>query len=114
MGYVGSRMRRLEDPQVASAVGHCAGHEEAPRPALDVRGPLAGRHAVLGAVDAGDGLAADYNGTGLLAGGSQFRGSRRPADYSSRTKHPAVWPDGAPITIIHPQGSGWLQVCVAA
>ena len=73
MGYVGSRMRRLEDPQVASAVGHCAGHEEAPRPALDVRGPLADRHAVLGAVDAGDGLAADYNGTGLLAGGSQFR-----------------------------------------
>ena len=114
MGYVGSRMRRLEDPQVASAVGRFADHEGAPRPALDVRGPLAGRHAVLGAVDAGDGLAADYNGTGLLAGGSQFRGSRRPADYSSRTKHPAVWPDGAPITIIHPQGSGWLQVCVAA
>ena len=114
MGYVGSRMRRLEDPQVASAVGHFAGHEEAPRPALDVRGPLAGRHAVLGAVDAGDGLAAGYNGTGLLAGGSKFRGSRRPADHSSRMKHPAVWPDGAPITIIHPQGSGWLQVCVAA
>ena len=96
MGYVGSRMRRLEDPQVASAVGHCAGHEEAPRPALDVRGPLAGRHAVLGAVDAGDGLAADYNGTGLLTGDSQFRGSRRPADYSSRMKHPAVWPDVRP------------------
>jgi len=73
MGYVGSRMRRLEDPQAASAVGRFADHEGAPRPALDVRGPLAGRHAVLGAVDAGDGLAADYNGTGLLAGGSQFR-----------------------------------------
>ena len=97
MGYVGSRTRQLEDPQAASAVGHFADGEGAPRPALDVRGPLAGRHAVLGAVDAGDGLAADYNGTGLLAGGSQLRGSRRPADYSSRMKHPAVWPDGAPI-----------------
>jgi hypothetical protein len=46
MGYVGSRTRQLEDPQAASAVGHFAGGEGAPRPALDVRGPLAGRHAV--------------------------------------------------------------------
>ena len=74
MGYVGSRMRRLEDPQAASAVGHFADGEGAPRPALDVRGPLAGRHAVLGAVDAGDGLAADYARTGLPAECSQFRG----------------------------------------
>jgi len=30
MGYVGSRMRRLEDPQAASAVGLFAGDEERP------------------------------------------------------------------------------------
>ena len=68
MGYIGSHLRRLKDPRLLAGAGHFAGHEEAPRPALDVRGPLADRHAVLGAVDAGDGLAADYNGTGLLAG----------------------------------------------
>ena len=28
MGYVGSRMRRLEDPQAASAVGHFADDEK--------------------------------------------------------------------------------------
>ena len=63
---------------MVAGAGYFADDEGVPRPALDVRGPLAGRHAVLGAVDAGDGLAADYNGTGLLAGRSQFRGSRRP------------------------------------
>jgi hypothetical protein len=58
---------------MVAGAGYFADDEGAPRPALDVRSPLAGRHAVLGAVDAGDGLAADYNGTGLLAGRSQFR-----------------------------------------
>jgi hypothetical protein len=47
-----------------AGAGYFADDEGAPRPALDVRGPLAGRHAILGAVDAGDGLAADYNGNG--------------------------------------------------
>ena len=61
-----------------AGAGYFADDEGAPRPALDVRGPLAGRHAVLGAVDAGDGLAADYNGTGqLVAASSGVRAARQ-------------------------------------
>ncbi len=56
MGYVGSRMRRLEDPRLLAGAGHFADDEERPGQLWMrvVRSPVA--HAVLGAVDAGDAL----------------------------------------------------------
>ena len=56
MGYVGSRMRRLEDPRLLAGVGHFADDEERPGQLWMrvVRSPVA--HAVLGAVDVGDAL----------------------------------------------------------
>jgi hypothetical protein len=51
MGYVGSRMRRLEDPRLLAGVGHFADDEERPGQLWMrvVRSPVA--HAVLGTVD---------------------------------------------------------------
>jgi carbon-monoxide dehydrogenase large subunit/6-hydroxypseudooxynicotine dehydrogenase subunit gamma len=48
MGYVGSRMRRLEDPRLLAGVGHFADDEERPGQLWMrvVRSPVA--HAVLG------------------------------------------------------------------
>jgi CO/xanthine dehydrogenase Mo-binding subunit len=56
MGYVGSRMRRLEDPRLLAGVGHFADDEERPGQLWMrvVRSPVA--HAVLGAVDVGHAL----------------------------------------------------------
>jgi CO/xanthine dehydrogenase Mo-binding subunit len=56
MGYVGSRMRRLEDPRLLAGVGHFADDEQRPGQLWMrvVRSPVA--HAVLGAVDVGDAL----------------------------------------------------------
>jgi CO/xanthine dehydrogenase Mo-binding subunit len=56
MGYVGSRMRRLEDPRLLAGVGHFADDEERPGQLWMrvVRSPIA--HAVLGAVDVDDAL----------------------------------------------------------
>ena len=56
MGYVGSRVRRLEDPRLLAGAGHFADDEERPGQLWMrvVRSPVA--HAVLGAVDAGDAL----------------------------------------------------------
>ena len=56
MGYVGSRMRRLEDPRLLAGVGHFADDEKRPGQLWMrvVRSPVA--HAVLGAVDVGDAL----------------------------------------------------------
>jgi carbon-monoxide dehydrogenase large subunit/6-hydroxypseudooxynicotine dehydrogenase subunit gamma len=56
MGYVGSRMRRLEDLRLLAGAGHFADDEECPGQLWMrvVRSPVA--HAVLGAVDAGDAL----------------------------------------------------------
>src|SRR5260370_41886278 len=56
MGYVGSRVRRLEDPRLLAGAGHFADDEERPGQLWMrvVRSPVA--HAVLGAAAAGDAL----------------------------------------------------------
>ena len=61
-----------------AGAGHFADEEERPgQPWMRVvRSP--GRRAVLGAVDAGDGLAADYARTGPPADRSQFQGLAPP------------------------------------
>src|SRR5262249_30965522 len=57
MGYVGSRMRRLEDPRLLAGGGRFADDEARPGQLWMrvVRSPVA--HAVLGAVEAGSALA---------------------------------------------------------